>query len=412
MSAVKPSSRSLFDPLSIGALTLRNRIIRSAAFEGMSNYHMVTPQLIAYHQSVAEGGVGMTTIAYASISQSGLSFPHQLWIRQDIIPQLRELTGVIHQAGAKASIQLGHTGNMANPKVTGSRPMAPSGRINLYGPTWPRKMNQADINQIIDDFRVAVTIARQSGFDAVEIHAGHGYLISQFLSPATNRRKDAYGGSFENRSRILKEILIACREAAGPDMAMLVKMNMSDGFAGGISNEEALATARLIEQHGADAIVLSGGFVSKSPLFILRGEINPRMMSYAMRGWLKRFFVRQFGYQLMKPMPFEEGYFLELAKPFRKAISLPLIVVGGMNSQKIMQEALDAGFDGIGLARALIHQPDFIHQLQAGAIKRSGCTICNYCVAVMYSGEMRCYMHDKNAPSELIRIAENTSYAR
>lgn len=404
-------AESAFDPLRLGPLTLRNRFIRSAAFEGMSAHHDVTPALIDYHASVASGGAAMTTVAYAAVSKSGLSFPHQLWLRPEILPGLRKLTDTVHARGAKVSIQIGHTGNMANRKVTGSRPIAPSGRLNFYGPTWPREMNTADIAQVVNDFSKAVTIAMQSGFDAVEIHAGHGYLISQFLSPATNFRRDAYGGSFENRSRFLKEVLIACREAAGPEMALLVKMNMSDGFPGGITSDDAIASARLIETLGADAIVLSGGFVSRTPLFIMRGEINPRMMAYHMKGWLERFVVEKFGYTLMKPMKFEEGYFLPLAQPFRKAVSIPLVVVGGMNSHSIIQQALDMGFDGIGIARALIHQPDFIHQLQEGLINKSGCTVCNYCVAVMYSGEMRCYLRDKDAPPELMAIADNIRYA-
>ena len=404
-------ARSAFDPLRLGPLTLRNRFVRSAAFEGMSAHHEVTPALIDYHASLAEGGVGMTTVAYASVSKSGLSFPHQLWMRPEILPGLQRLTDAVHARGARVSIQLGHTGNMAKSSISGARPMAPSGRVNLYGPTWPRRMNSDDIRQFIHDFAAAVTLARQSGFDAVEIHAGHGYLISQFLSPLTNHRTDQFGGTFENRSRVLQDVLNACREAAGPAMAMMVKMNMSDGVSGGVSTDEAISTAKRIEALGADAIVLSGGFVSRTPLYIMRGEINPRLMAYHMKGWLERFVVEKFGYALMKPMKFEEGYFLPLAQPFRKAVRIPLVVVGGMNSRPIIQQALDMGFDGIGIARALIHQPDFIHQLQEGLIHQSGCTICNYCVAVMYSGEMRCYLRDKDAPSELVAIADNIRYA-
>jgi 2,4-dienoyl-CoA reductase-like NADH-dependent reductase (Old Yellow Enzyme family) len=400
-----------FDPLRIGPVILRNRFIRSAAFEGMSAGHTVTPELIAYHSAVAEGGVGMSTVAYAAVSKSGLSFAHQLWLRKEMIPDLKKLTMAIKSHGAKASIQIGHTGNMSHAGVTGMRPIAPSGRLNLYGPTWPRQMDRADIDQVISDFRQAVLIAKESGFDAVEIHAGHGYLISQFLSPYTNHRKDDYGRSFQNRSRFLREVLLACRNAAGPDMAMLVKMNMSDGFKEGISKEEALATARIIEDGGADAIVLSGGFVSKSPLYIMRGEITPRIMAYHMKGLLIKSFVRLFGYQLMKPLPFTEGYFLEDARHFREVVKIPLVVVGGLNSLPTIQKALDLGFEGIGLARALIQNPRFVNELRDGLLQKSGCTVCNYCVAVMYSGQMRCFMDDPTAPDELIRVAEKIHYA-
>jgi 2,4-dienoyl-CoA reductase-like NADH-dependent reductase (Old Yellow Enzyme family) len=269
-----------FEKLQIGPIGLRNRFIRSAAFEGMSAGHDVSQDLINYHKSVALGGVGMSTVAYASVNQNGLSFPHQLWLRKQIIPGLKQLSAAIQSGGAAASIQIGHTGNMSKRAICGSRPMAPSARFNLYGPTWPRRMKLADIRQVILDFKEAVTLAKKSGFNAVEVHAGHGYLISQFLSPYTNKRTDEYGGSFENRSRFLIQVLNACREAAGKDMALLVKMNMNDGFAKGITPDEARQTARIIESCGADAIVLSGGFVSKAPIYVMRGEIPPPVMAY------------------------------------------------------------------------------------------------------------------------------------
>ncbi len=403
--------KSPFDPLQIGPLVLRNRFIRSAAFEGMARHHTVTPDLIDYQASVAAGGVGMTTVAYAAVSKSGLSFSHQLWLRDEILPVLRQLVSAIKSNGAAASIQIGHAGNMANQSVTGIRPMDPSGRINLYGPAWPRKMEQQDIDQVIYDYRNAVLIAKEAGFDAVEVHAGHGYLISQFLSPYTNRRSDEYGGSAQNRSMFLKQVLRTCREAAGKDMALLVKMNMHDGFSGGVTEEEALATATLIENCGADAIVLSGGFVSKTPLYIMRGEITPRIMAYHMKGLLVKSMVRWFGYRLMKPLPFEEGYFLDQACRFREMVSIPLVVVGGLNSMATIQRALAMGFDGLGMARALIHNPHFINDLRDKVLQKSGCTICNYCVAVMYAGQMRCFMNDSTAPEELISIAQKIDYA-
>lgn len=410
MQGVDQDIANPFNSLHIGPVTLRNRFIRSAAFEGMSLNHKVTPELIAYHSAVAEGGVGMTTVAYASVSKGGLSFEHQLWLREDIIPGLKELTTAIKQAGAAASIQIGHAGNMARQSVSGERPMAPSARLNLYGPSWPRHMHQADIDRVVLDFRNAVLIAKKAGFDAVEVHAGHGYLISQFLSPYTNHRNDAYGGSFQNRSRLLREVLVACRQAAGKDMALLVKLNMNDGFKGGLTEEEALQTAIIVESLGADAIVLSGGFVSKAPLYIMRGEINPRIMAYYMKGIALKILLRWFGYQLMKPLPFTEGYFLEEAGKFKKEVKIPCIVVGGLNSMATIQKALTMGFDGIAMARALIQNPHFVNDLRDQIIQKSGCTICNYCVAVMYTGQMSCYMNDPTAPEELIRTAEKIHY--
>jgi len=400
-----------FEPFKIGSLILKNRFIRSAAFEGMAENNTVTTDLINYHSKVAKGGVAMTTVAYASVSKSGLAFPHQLLLSNSIIPDLKKLTDAIHTNGALASIQIGHTGNMSKKSVCGVQPIAPTGKFNIYGPSKPRKMNQQDIDEVVNDFVNAVKIVKKAGFDAVEIHAGHGYLISQFLSPYTNTRKDEYGGSFENRVKFLKLVLTACRKAAGENMSILVKMNMSDGFSKGINKEEAIKTAMIIENCGADAIILSGGFVSKSPLYVMRGQIPPRIMAYHIKNMAIKFLVRYFGYQLMKPIPFKEGYFLEEAKPFREVVKIPLIVVGGLNSTTTITRAIEMGFNGIGIARALIQNTHFVNDLEKQHIKKSACTICNYCVAVMYSGKMRCFMDDPMAPKNLLEEAKKINYA-
>lgn len=391
----------LFTPGKLGPLTLRNRSIRAAAFEGMSDGHSITPQLLNYHRSVAAGGIGMSTLAYAAVSKGGLSFPHQLWLRKEIIPQLRQFTDALHAEGAAASIQLGHCGNMANAGVSGVRPIAPSGGINWYGPTFPRSMQQKDFKEVIADFAAAVTIAVEGGFDAIEVHAGHGYLISQFLSPYTNKRQDAYGGSFENRSRFMREVLSAVREALPANKALLVKMNSYDGFDGGITKQEGIETAKQIEACGADAIVVSGGFVSRAPMYVMRGSMPIDIMAYFIRDPFKKFFVKLLGKQLIGSVPFSEGYFLEDAANIQAAIKIPVVLVGGMNSLQTINTAMDRGFEFIAIARALIAQPDFINRLRDETISRSACTICNYCVAKMYSGTMTCQLNEKDIPAIL-----------
>ncbi len=390
-----------FTPGKLGPLTLRNRSIRAAAFEGMSAHHNVTDALISYHSAVAKGGTGMTTVAYASVSKSGLSFEHQLWLRDEIIPQLRNLTDAIHHEGAAASIQIGHCGNMANSAVTGIRPVAPSGGINWYGPTFPRGMSKADIAGVVADFKNSVRIAAEGGFDAIEVHAGHGYLISQFLSPYTNKRTDEYGGSFENRSRFMREVLTAVREALPPHIAFIVKMNCWDGFEGGITKEEAQLTAKAIEQCGAHAIVVSGGFVSRAPMYVMRGSMPVDVMAYFIREPFKRFLVKHFGRQLIPSLPFSEGYFMEEAKRIQQSVSIPVILVGGMNSISTINKAMNEGFEWIAIARALIENPRFVNDLQNEVIQKSACTICNYCVAKMYTEEMACHLHQANIPAEL-----------
>ena len=227
-------SSPLFNHGNLGPITLRNRSIRSAAFEGMSPGHLVSEDLINYHRAVAAGGVGMTTVAYAAVSRSGLSFDHQLWLREEAIPGLQKLTEAVHHEGAAVAIQIGHCGLMAKKSVSGGVCFAPSRKVNLYGPTWPTTMTKEQILSVVADFGKAVHLSREAGFDAVEVHAGHGYLISQFLSPYTNKRKDKYGGAFENRSRFMLEVIREVMKAAGNDIAVVVKMNLRDGFKGGM----------------------------------------------------------------------------------------------------------------------------------------------------------------------------------
>jgi 2,4-dienoyl-CoA reductase-like NADH-dependent reductase (Old Yellow Enzyme family) len=395
----------LFTPYRLGPLLLKNRSIRAAAFEGMCPGHLVSGDLINYHRSVAEGGVGMTTVAYASVSKSGLSFPHQLWLRKEAVPGLKSLTDAVHKAGAAAAIQIGHCGQMAKTSVSGEC-ISPSGTFNLYGPTWPRAMNRKDIRSVISDFGKAVTLAREGGFDAVEVHAGHGYLISQFLSPATNRRRDEYGGTFENRCRFMKEVMAEVMHAAGTDMAVLVKINLRDGFRGGMEHHECVEVAQILEECGVHALVLSGGFVSRAPMFVMRGRMPVKVMAYYMHEkWMKPF-VRWFGNYLMKPQPWSETYFLEDAIRVRKAVSLPLVYVGGIASKAGIEKVLGLGFEFVQLARALIHDPAFIRKLSTGEVSASGCNHSNYCIAVMYSSKMECYQNEPERSARWLRYLE------
>ena len=386
----------LFTPFKLGPITLRNRTIRAAAFEGMCPGNKVSEDLLNYHRAVAAGGIGMTTVAYAAIEKSGLSFPHQLLLNKEAVPDLRKLTDAIHKEGAACSVQIGHCGNMTSSSVTGVRPMAPSARINLYGPTFPRSMDKDDIRSIVQSFGKAVHLSRESGFDAIEVHAGHGYLISQFLSPYTNRRKDSFGGSLENRTRFMMMIMEEVKKAAGNDMAILAKTNTRDGFKGGIELDECIEVAKMLEQSGSDALVLSGGFVSKTPMYILRGAMPIKIFAYYIENKLMQFFVRLFGNFLVKEVLYTEGYFLQDALKFRAQLKLPLVYVGGLISREKIDEVLSNGFEMVAFARALIKDPDFVNMLKKKELSRSECDICNYCIAVMYSQMATCILNEEN----------------
>ena len=384
----------LFTPFQLGPLTLRNRTIRSAAFESMGKDFGPTQKLKDYHVSVARGGVGMTTLAYASINRSGVSFNSQLWLRDEIVPALKDITDAIHAEGAAAGIQIGHCGNMTHWSTAGSFPVSASNGFNLYSPTFHRRMSHGEIAETAKDFGRAVRTAHEAGFDSVEVHAGHGYLISQFLSPWTNRRRDCYGGSLTNRMRFMQECLTeVLEEAAKLRMAVIVKHNMEDGFKGGIELPESIEIAREIERLGVHGLVLSSGFVSRAPMAVMRGRIPTKTMGYYMgwNEWLQKIVVTLFGQWMIKQYDFEECFFLENAKRFREALKMPLIYVGGLVSREGIERVLDEGFELVQMARALINDPAFVNKMKEGDLKtRSGCDHRDYCIARMYSRDMQC----------------------
>ena len=382
----------LFTEASIGPITLRNRTIRSAAFESMCPGNAPSQQLLDYHRSVAAGGVGMTTVAYAAVAQSGLSFDRQLWMRKEIVPGLRKLTDSVHKEGAAASIQLGHCGNMSHKKICGETPVGASSGFNLYSPTFVRGLRKDELRLMAKAYGNAVRLARESGFDAVEIHAGHGYLISQFLSPYTNHRKDEYGGSLDNRMRFMDEVMAEVMKAAGNDMAVLVKVNMRDGFKGGMDIEDSLQLAHRLVNDGAQALVLSGGFVSKAPMYVMRGAMPIKAMTHYMDCWWLKWGVRMAGHLMIPTVPFKEAYFLDDAMLFRKEIkNIPLVYVGGLISREKIEDVLDKGFDFVQMGRALLNEPGFVNRMKLDVNARCTCKHSNYCIARMYSIDMACH---------------------
>ena len=402
---IKFMNSNLFTPYQLGPITLRNRTIRSAAFENMAYNNRPSEDLYNYHTAVARGGVGMTTVAYCAVNRSGVSFDGQLWMREEIIPELKRLTDGIHAEGAKASIQLGHCGNMTHYYTCGCMPVGPSSGFNLYSPTIVRGLKEAEIMELVKDFGRAVNMCREAGFDCVEIHAGHGYLISQFLSPYTNKRKDKFGGSLENRMRFMKLVLAEVMRCAGDDMAVVVKHNMYDGFKSGIQVPESIQIAKEIEAAGVHGIVLSAGFVSKAPMAVMRGAMPIKTLAYYMdmaKFWWLKAALHLVGRIMIPTVPFKEAYFLEDAKKFRAELKCPLIYVGGLVSRAKIDEVLGEGFECVQMARALVHDTDFVNKLAASdETYRSGCKHSNYCIGRMYTKEMRCHHCVDNLPKKL-----------
>ena len=373
-----------FAPARLGPVALRNRIIKAATFEGMTPDHVVTERLVDFHRAVARGGVGMTTLAYCAVSVDGCGTPNEIILGGEALSGLRRLADAVHEAGAAASAQIGHAGAVATP--TGQRGLSPSPIFTGRSLRRTRAANEADIARIIEDFARAARIVAESGFDAVEVHLGHGYPPSEFLSPRLNRRTDRWGGSLENRARFAREIVRAVRAAAGPRLAVLAKLNMADGVPGGLWLDESVAAARLLEADGAlDAIELTGGSSLENPMYLLRGEAPIAEMA-ALAPTPARLALRWFGRRLFREYPFEEAYFLPYAREFRAALDLPLILLGGINRLDTIRRAMAEGFEFVAMGRALLREPDLVNRLQSGASCEALCVHCNKCVPTIYRG--------------------------
>ncbi len=400
----------IFEEAHLGPLTLRNRTIRSAAFESMCPGHKPSQMLYDYHTSVAKGGVGMTTVAYAAVTESGLSFDRQLVMRPEIVPGLRNLTDGIHLEGAAAGIQLGHCGNMSHKSICGCMPVSASNGFNIYSPTIVRGLRPDELVAMAKKFGDAVNLAREAGFDEVEIHCGHGYLIDQFLNPYFNHRKDEFGGSLENRMRFMSMIIEEVMKAAKDDMAVVCKMNMRDGLKNGVSLEEhSIPIARRLQELGVHGIVLSGGLVSATPMYVMRGELPLTTLTHYMTDPLLKYsigcckpLVRK---TMIKPVKYEEAYFLEDALKFREALpDMKFIYVGGLVAGDKINEVLGHGFEAVQMARSLLNEPDFVNKLKEDPHYRCGCKHSNYCIGRMYTLEMACHQHmEEELPEKIVK---------
>ena len=382
-----------FAPARLGPITLRNRIIKAATFEGRSPKNVVTDRLIDFHREVAAGGVGMTTVAYCAVSRDGRSAPGEIVLTPEAVPGLRRLTDAVHAEGAAVCAQIGHAGPVAG---AGQRGIAPS---RVFSPMAMKVMRTAttdDIARVTDEFARAATMAVESGFDAVELHLGHGYLLSAFMSPKLNRRKDGYGGSTENRARFPREVARAVRAAVKNTVALTAKFNMSDGVRGGLEVDESVEIARLLEKDQTlDALELTGGSSFANPMYLFRGDRPLAEMAEATPGMLKAGF-KVAGRYFLKSYPFEEAYFLPFARRFRAALTMPLILLGGINRLDTITGAMSEGFEFVAMARALLREPDLVNRLKSNATTEGICIHCNKCMPTIYRGT-RCVLIESPA---------------
>lgn len=374
-----------FATAQLGPLTLRNRVVKAATFEGMSPRNIPTPALADYHRAVAAGGVGMTTLGFCAVSPDGRAARGELIVSDAAIPGLRELADAVHAEGAKVSAQLGHAGPAA--AASGIRGLAPTRSVRPLATAWTRPADDTDLARVTKDFATAAGRIATAGFDAVELHLGHHYLLSAFLSPLLNRRDDAWGGDVERRARFPRQVVAAVRDAVGDSLAVTAKLQMTDGVRGGLQLDDAITTAQLLESDGhLDAVELTGGGSLLNPMYLFRGHAPRREMAASLHPpWLRSGF-RLVARRLLRDYPFTEAYFLPLARQLRAALDMPLILLGGINHRDTIHRAMAEGFEFVAMGRALLREPDLVRRYARDQAREGLCIHCNLCLPTIYAG--------------------------
>lgn len=379
-------------PARLGPVTLRNRVIKAATSEGRSPDGLVTDDLIDFHRSFALGGVGMTTVAYCCVSAEAASAPGQIVMSAAALPGLRRLTDEVHAAGAAISAQLGHAGVVAHKRLTGVTPVAPSRFVNPASMAYCREITRTKITSVIDDFGHAAQVAVDAGFDAVELHFGHLYLPSSFLSPLVNRRKDEYGGDIDNRSRLVREIAARVHEVVAGRSAIIAKLDMDDGLPGSIWIDESLRTAQLLDADNTlDALELTQGSSVFKPMYLFRGDVPVKEFAAVMPPAMK-LPLRLVGKWAMGNYPYEDLYMLPAARQFVPVMrNTKLVLLGGITNRDHLDTGVAEGFDFLAMGRALLREPGLVNAMRADGSVRSRCTHNNKCMVTVF-GRTHCVL--------------------
>ena len=376
-----------YEPMQVGPITLPNRFIKAGANENMSMAGMPTRAMLEHHRELAAGGVGMTTMAYLAVDKVGRTLPDQLWLNDDVVPELRAVTDAVHSAGGKIAAQITHGGSFVTGIFVPRRLQSSVSGFNpaglLRGNLMRRAMNEADMDRMVDAFVRGAERCVAAGFDAVEIHMGHGYLLNQFLSPMDNQRRGAYGGSAENRARFPARVLAAVKQQVGDRIAVLAKINVSDGRSRGATVEDAIVTARILEAAGADMLVLSGA-QCRVRLVHVRQQHQPRCNAAVLGKWSLSGMAIAATAKSAPKIDFQELYFWQYSTQIREQVSIPLAYLGGVKSADNVAQCLEAGFDAVALARALLREPDLPQKWRSKPEEPSLCDNCNSCVAYIY----------------------------
>lgn len=376
-----------FAPARLGHVQLRNRIVKAATFEGMSPAGLVSDRLIGFHRRIAAGGVGLTTVSYVAVSRDGRGAPNEIYIHDAAADGLARIAAAVHAEGAAISAQLGHAGPVGTIR---KRYLGPSPGRTMAG-TKVEQITTAEIDEVVGQFADGAALLEEAGFDAVELHFGHHYLVSAFLSPRWNRRTDDYGGAAASRARLPVRILRAVRDATGDRIAVTAKLNMTDGIRRGLQTADSIEIARLLQAEGVlAALELTAGGSRANQMFMFRGDPPRAEMAAALPGVAGAGF-RLAGRALLRDYPYQEAYLLPLARQFREALTLPLILLGGISSLATIQLAMAEGFDFVAMGRALLREPDLVARLATGETTAGTCTHCNKCIPSIFTGT-RCVL--------------------
>ena len=378
-------------------MELKNRFVRSATVELLCTEEgRITDEYLRAYERLAKGGVALIIPGNYLVNPLGHAYPKSPTVDNDgVVDDLRRVVSVVHEHGAKIVAQLNHAGRQADPKLIGAKPVGPSPVRDKGSFVKPRQMTEKEIVETINDFGEGARRMKEAGFDGVQIHAAHGYLINQFLSAYTNRRKDQWGGSIENRMRFLVEVFQSMRSRVGPEFPILIKINAEDFAKTGVHPDECVVHCRKLEELGIAAIEVSGGIAEKG-LHTLKGDL-PMDLFLEGRGTVERLMVRMMEGSLKKSAAFEEAYFLSYAATIKKNVKAPVLAVGGMRTRKKMEEVLETGqADFISMCRPFIRQPNLVKLLEREERDEGdpiSCTSCNRCsIEILFHKKpMRCY---------------------
>ncbi|MDQ4053745.1 MAG: NADH:flavin oxidoreductase [Actinomycetota bacterium] len=371
----------------LGPVELRNRTVKAATFEGRAPHGQVSDDLIDYHLAVARGGIGLTTVAYLAVAPEGRTHREQIVVGEDTLAGLARMADAIHETGAAIAGQVGHAGPVANGRSNGVRALSASRMPSPLSMQMIGSASEKDLTRLTHAYVATARTLVRAGFDVLELHMAHSYLISSFLAPGLNRRKDRWNGPLENRARLGRQVARAVRDEVGSAVAVTAKVSLGDGFKGGVTTDEGLAFAQLLETDGnLDALQMSGGSSLMNPMYLFRGEAPVAEFAASMPLPVRLGMRTPVGRSFLKAYPFEEAYFWERAIRFREALAMPLMLLGGINRLDTMERAMASGFDFVAMARAVLREPDLVNRLAAGRATEGICIHCNRCMPTIYTG--------------------------